>query len=136
MVELDLRGFDTKNVKNMQYMFYKCGKLESLDISSFDTSQVTTIYNMFSYCTSLTSLDLSSFNFTTIDKHSTSPAVLFYCKSLKYIDISSYKNIMFRDFFTGVPTSGGYIRASRILWNNLRSMGIKILPDWDWEIVG
>ena len=136
LTELDLRGFDTKNVKNMQYMFYKCSKLESLDISSFDTSQVTKMENMFSYCSSLTALDLHNFDFTTLDKYYTSPPIMHYCKSLKFIDISTYTNLMFRDFFTGVPTSGGYIRASRTLVNNLLSMGIRILLDWDWEIVG
>jgi len=132
LIELDLRHFDTRKVKNMQYMFYKCGNLKSLDITSFDISQVTTIFYMFSYCTSLTSLDLHNFDFNKF----TSPAIMFYCKSLKFIDISSYRNLMFRDFFTGIPTSGGTIRASRALVNNLLSMGVKVLLEWDWEIVG
>ena len=135
-INLDLKFFDTKNVKNMQYMFYNCRKLESVNVHSFDTSQVTKMENIFSYCSSLTSLDLSSFNFVTLDKHFTSPPMIFYCSSLKFIDITPYKNLMFRDFFTGIPERGGTIRASRALVNNLVSMGIKVLLGWDWEIVG
>jgi surface protein len=33
---IDLKNFDTKNVKNMNKMFYRCPKLEIIDISNFD----------------------------------------------------------------------------------------------------
>ena len=43
---------------------------------------------------------------------------------------------MFIDFFKGIPTTGGKIRVSKTLMNNLLSKGIKILDGWDWETVG
>ena len=135
LTEIDLSHFNTKNVKNMQYMFRHCSKLKSIDVSSFDTSQVTKFEHIFLYCSSLTSLDLSNFNFTTCFKYYTSPPIMFYCQSLKYIDITPI-DFIFRDFFTGIPTSGGKIRASRKLVNQLLSMGIRVLVYWDWEIVG
>ena len=132
---LDLRHFNTKNVENMQYMFRDCCRLKSIDVSSFDTSQVTKFDQIFLNCSSLTSLDLSNFNFTTSSKYYTSPRIMYYCQSLKYIDITPI-DFIFRDFFTGIPTSGGKIRASRKLVNQILSMGIKVLVNWDWEIIG
>jgi surface protein len=134
LTQLDLRQFNTKNVKNMQYMFRGCKKLKSVDISSFDTSLVTKFEHIFSYCSSLTSLDLSNFNFTECDKHSTGPPIMYYCESLKYIDITPI-SIIFRDFFTGIPNYGGKIRASRKLQIYLLQTGIRVLLNWDWEIV-
>ena len=134
LTQLDLRQFNTKNVKNMQYMFRGCKKLKSVDISSFDTSLVTKFEHIFSHCSSLTSLDLSNFNFTECDKHSTGPPIMYYCESLKYIDITPI-SIIFRDFFTGIPNYGGKIRASRKLQIYLLQTGIRVLLNWDWEIV-
>ena len=134
LIHLDLRKFNTKNVKNMQYMFRRCSSLPSVVLSSFDTSQVTKFENMFLHCSSLTSLDLSNFNFTAMEKYYVSPPMMYYCKSLKYIDITPI-DFIFKDFFTGIPTSGGKIRASRKLVNNILRMGIKVLLGWDWEII-
>ena len=135
LTEIDLRHFNTKNVKKMQYMFRKCEKLTSIDLSSFDTSQVTKFEHIFLYCSSLTSLDLSNFNFTTCCQKGTYPPIMYYCKSLKYIDITPI-DFIFRDFFTGIPTYGGKIRASRELAINIARMVISVLKDWEWEIVG
>ena len=55
-------NFNTSNVDDMRYMFYKCYDLISLDLSNFDTSNVTDMNGMFSKCNSLTSLDLSDFD--------------------------------------------------------------------------
>ena len=35
--------FDTKNIKNMNYMFYSCNSLTSIDFSLFDTRKVETM---------------------------------------------------------------------------------------------
>ena len=134
--EIDLRHFNTKNVKNMQYMFRKCKSLTSIDVSSFDTSKVTKFEHIFLYCSSLTSLDLSNFNFTTCFEKYTSPPIMYYCSSLKYIDITPI-DFIFRDFFTGIPTSGGKIRVCERLAINLARMVITtLLEGWEWEIVG
>ena len=52
--ELDLSGFDTSKVTEMDCMFQYCRSLTNLDLSGFDTSNVTDMHNMFGYCESLT----------------------------------------------------------------------------------
>ena len=82
-----LKGLDTSNVTNMQYMFKDCSSLTSLDISSFNTSNVTSMNSMFNNCTSLTSLDLSSFNTSKV----TNMQYMFYhCSSLTSLDLSNF----------------------------------------------
>ena len=53
---LDLSGFDTSNVTNMNDMFYTCSSLATLDISNFNISNVTDSYEIFGSCSSLTKI--------------------------------------------------------------------------------
>ena len=62
ILEIDLSGFDTSKVTNMQAMFYGMSKLTILNLSNFDTSQVTNMGWMFSNMSSLITLDLSNFD--------------------------------------------------------------------------
>ncbi|MCR5622672.1 MAG: DUF285 domain-containing protein [Treponema sp.] len=66
LVNLNLSGFDTRNVTTMYRMFSCCDKISSLDLSSFDTRNVTTMYRMFSCCDKIPSLDLSSFDTSNV----------------------------------------------------------------------
>ena len=128
LTELDLRMFDTSNVKSMynmfaesgiknvnlssfvthnldgggmQRMFLNCTKLENLDLSSFDTSSITTFEKIFYHCTSLKSLNVSNFN--------TSNVTNFYdmfngCSSLKELDVSGFdtsKTVNMGNMFSG-----------------------------------
>ena len=128
LTELDLRMFDTSNVKSMynmfaesgiknvnlssfvthnldgggmQRMFFNCTKLESLDLSSFDTSSITNFEKIFYHCTSLKSLNVSNFN--------TSNVTNFYdmfngCSSLKELDVSGFdtsKAVIMGNMFSG-----------------------------------
>ena len=61
-VSIDLSGFNTSNVTDMNHMFYNCGELTSLDLSRYDTSNVTNLNGMFTGCKKLTNLNLSSFD--------------------------------------------------------------------------
>ena len=63
---LELKNFNTSNVKNMRGMFYLSSSLESLDVSNFDTSNVTDMSDMFHGCYELTSLDLGNFNTSNV----------------------------------------------------------------------
>ena len=47
LTSLNIRNFDTKQVKDMSKMFLECTSLTSLDISSFDTQEVITTSQMF-----------------------------------------------------------------------------------------
>ena len=83
-------SFDTSNVTMMVAMFGNCTALESLDLSSFDTSKVTTMYFMFSGCTSLTSLDLGdSFDTGNV---TTMQGMFYGCSALESLDLSSFIN--------------------------------------------
>ena len=108
---MDLRCFNTSNVTDMSYMFYRCQALTDLDLSSFntrklrdvsymfsgcamsninlsgfDTSNVTNMTGMFSY-SSFQSLDLTSFNTSKVVNMS---YMFAHCGSLYELDISSF----------------------------------------------
>ena len=110
---IDLRGLDTSNVTNMEYMFYGMlrttsvnlanldvrkvsnmnnifsysGSLQTLDVSNWKNDSITNMNNMFSGLASLTSLNIQGF--TT--NHVTSMSYMFgYSKSLPSLDLSSF----------------------------------------------
>ena len=61
-MDLNLSSFNTKNVKDMSYMFCGCKKLNNLKISSaFNTKKVINFYAMFGEYENLEYLDLSFF---------------------------------------------------------------------------
>ena len=62
LTNVDVSGFDTSKVADMEFMFYACTGLTNLDVSGFDTSKVTSMRGMFKECCGLTSLDLSGFD--------------------------------------------------------------------------
>ena len=62
ILEIDLSGFDTSKVTNMNSMFAYMSKLTTLNLSHFDTSQVTNMGYMFYNMPALTTLNPSSFD--------------------------------------------------------------------------
>ena len=127
-------NFKTSEVTDMSHMFYNCAKLKSIDLSKFETSKVKSFVNIFCRCSSLTSIDFSSFNFELSAQYYVGPPILHYCSSLKYIEMHTINFMIFRDFFTGIPEYGGQIFVSRTLYNQLLSMGIRVLTGWKWQI--
>ena len=85
--ELDLRYFDTQNVKWMDQMFLNCNSLEFINLSSFNTANVTSMLCMFQSCTKLRQLDLSSFNTSKVESMG---AMFERCFSMEYLDISTF----------------------------------------------
>ena len=78
---IDITGWDTSNVTDMDSMFFNCVNLEVIfGIEELDTSSVTTTEAMFSRCNKLRKLDLSKWDpksFKNCDN-------MFYgCKSLE-----------------------------------------------------
>ena len=87
LTTLNLSGWNTSNVSNMSYMFYACSSLKTLDVSGWDVSNVTNMNSMFGNCNSLTSLDVSHFN--------TSNVTIMWnmfcsCRSLTSLDLSHF----------------------------------------------
>ena len=87
LTSLDLSGFDTSKVTNMNAMFDDCSGLTSLDLSGFDTSQVTDIGCMFDRCSGLKSLDVSGFDTSKVTNMN---AVFAGCSGLTSLDVSGF----------------------------------------------
>ena len=69
LTDLDIRKFNTTNVKNMAFMFTNCSRLAKLDLKNFNTKNVTNMEYMFSGCTSLKELKFGdNFNTTSVEK--------------------------------------------------------------------
>ena len=60
LTSLDVRNFDTSNVKYMNSMFSGCSSLTSLDLRNFDISKVTSMREMFENCSKLTQITVSN----------------------------------------------------------------------------
>ncbi len=90
---LDLSNFDTSNVINMGFMFFKCSKLKEIKgINKFNTDKVKSMYLMFNDCPELNLSNLSNFDqekFFKID-NTLYENLLKRCNLLKLISI--YKN--------------------------------------------
>ena len=127
---LDLSGWKTSNVEDMEGMFYECKNLKSLDLSGWNTCSVVTMNSMFQDCNSLKSLDLSGWDTSNL----TDMALMFSgCKSLKSLNLSGwntsnvkYMNYMFADCrylksldLSGWDTSG--VENMHILHNMFRN---------------
>ena len=79
--------FESKNIKNMNYMFNFCTSLTSVDFTNFDTTSVETTNHMFHYCPLLTSIDLSSFKTENLKE---TQYMFTQCHLLTYINLSSF----------------------------------------------
>ena len=85
---LDFSNFNSQNIKDMKFMFYKCNSLSSLDLSNFNAQNVESLEYLFFDCSSLTSLDLSNFN----TQNAINMGNIFVnCRSLRSLDLSHFK---------------------------------------------
>ena len=50
IIEIKFINFDTKNVTNMNCMFYNYSGLKNLNLNNFDTKNVTNMIDMFYNC--------------------------------------------------------------------------------------
>ena len=82
-----IENWDTSSADNLSYMFYGCGKMESIDLSNWDVSKNTTFNHFFTDCYSLKSV-----NFDGWDTSSTTifAAMFNNCDNLEYVDVSSF----------------------------------------------
>ena len=87
LTSLDVSGFNTQQVTNMQDMFRACTNLTSLDLSRFNTQNVTEMYGMFYNCTNLKSLDLSNFDTRNVRNMD---HLFRFCTNLVNLNISGF----------------------------------------------
>ena len=85
---IGLDYLNTKNVKDMTYMFFGCESLTELNLSSFNTENVEAMAGMFYGCSSLQSLNLNSFK---TDKVEWMFSMFYNCKSLTELNLNSFK---------------------------------------------
>ena len=84
--EIDFTNFNTSNVTNMDYMFFRCFTIYK-ETMPFNTSKVSTMEHMFEDCWNLVELDLSNFTSEAI----TTCANMFYnCRSLTKLDMRKF----------------------------------------------
>ena len=55
--QIDISKFNTVNILDMSYMFYKYESLLNLNLNNFNTSNVTKMNHMFFKCQSLSELN-------------------------------------------------------------------------------
>ena len=85
---LDLSNFNTEKVETMRYMFDSCSMFESLDLSNFNTAKVTNMSSMFNDCSKLQSIIISK-DFTT--KSMKSDTYMFVqCPARLYTPMADY----------------------------------------------
>lgn len=85
--EVDFSGIDTSSVTSMNRMFAECARLNHVDVSEFDTSSVRDMYAMFRKCSALQSIDLSDWNTERVINMS---RMFEACESLVSADVSSF----------------------------------------------
>ena len=90
--ELDVSGWNTSKVTNMKGMFQTCKKITTLDVSNFNTSKSTDMSEMFSNCTKLETLNgIENFNVSAITATYYGINGMFYgCSSLTSLDLSGW----------------------------------------------
>ena len=83
-----IEGFEnlkTDKVTTAGSMFFNCDKLEEIDVSGWNTKNLTNTWGMFWYCNALKTLDLSSWDTSSL----TSTGYMFYgCYHLQTIYVS------------------------------------------------
>ena len=85
--KLDLSGFDTSNVRNMNRMFYYCSYLQELDLSSFETANVYDFSEMFRCCRFLKKINMS--NFSMVSGQVTAMRVALESDKLEEVECTS-----------------------------------------------
>jgi surface protein len=87
LVTLDLSGFDTSSVTDMDSMFFSARYLTELDLTSFDTSNVKDFTSFLNRCQRLTGINLSSFDIKAAE---TMEYMFANCPKLVSLDLTSF----------------------------------------------
>ena len=81
---------DTKNVKNMAYMFNECKYLENLNISKIDTSNVTNMSFMFFGCNQIQNLNINNFDVKNVNNIS---SMFRNCRNLQTLNFKHFDKL-------------------------------------------
>ena len=89
LVSIDVSNFDTKNVKDMSYMFYECSSLTNIDVSNFCLNSNPKLEEMFLQCDNLTTLNVG---FEIPEKVNDLTIMVRDCKNIHEIIVPRVKN--------------------------------------------
>ena len=116
---------DASKVTNLNYTFGSCSKLTSLDLNSWDTSCVSNMSSTFNSCQALSSLDISQWNTSVVNDMSD---MFNYCGSLTSLDLSSwdFSNVTNTSYMFGDCTNlyDLYINNYNDSWNISNMQGM------------
>lgn len=94
LIDLNMSGWDTSSVTNMCAMFENCHKLQSLDLSRWETSKVTNMSWMFCDSRSLTNINLSGWDTSNVTDMS---CMFWRCNNLIKLDLTSFDTSNVKD---------------------------------------
>ncbi|MBR6285220.1 MAG: BspA family leucine-rich repeat surface protein [Muribaculaceae bacterium] len=101
---IDVTGWNTANVTDMQKTFIECYHLTTINgISDWNTGNVTNMESMFEYCSNLDSLDFTGWNTSNVENMS---KMFFYNNATTALDLSSWNTSKVKDMtamFQGCP---------------------------------
>ena len=125
--ELNLSGFDTSQVTNVQGMFCLCSSLIELDIKNFNTTNIKNMYQMFFGCSSFTLLDVSGFNTSNV----TNMGAMFQgCKELTKLDVRNF------DTSKSIGLNSMFSECSKILELDLSNFNTSNAEDMAYMFSG
>ncbi len=127
LASVDVSGFDTSQITNMNGMFCNCDSLRKLDLSGFDTSSVASMIGMFEECNSLLNLNVSGFNTSRVMDMSW----MFYgCGALSNLDVSGFDTGKVTDMYNMFGRCGGLTSL------NVSSFDTSRVTDMGWMFGG
>ena len=112
---IDVSKWDVSGCKNMDRMFYGCGKLRSLDMSGWNTENVAIVESMFFNCKELTTLYVSD-QWSTANMTKTD-GMLIGCDKLVGGNGTVYTGYSFEYVCVDTPETPGYL-TYKALENN------------------
>lgn len=132
---IDLEGFDSTQVTDMDFLFDGCASLESIEFSGFDTTQATTMEGLFSNCASIGELDLSGFDTSwTTDMDE----MFSGCSKLAYIDLTTFDTGQVTEMEDAFQDCDGLLTVSLgedFSFSGAGSARLCSLPDGSWTSV-
>lgn len=120
--DIDVSNFDSSEVEDMAYFFYKMNSLRSLELSSFNTDKTTDMTGMFAYVNSLKKLDLTNFNTSKVTNMSAMFHSMFNLDELKISSFNTEKVTNMNGMFYGASKLAS-LELSNFDTSNVTDMG-------------
>ena len=120
--DIDVSNFDSSEVEDMAYFFYKMNSLRSLELSSFNTDKTTDMTGMFAYANSLKKLDLTNFNTSKVTNMSAMFHSMFNLDELKISSFNTENVTNMNGMFYGASKLAS-LELSNFDTSNVTDMG-------------